>query len=135
MLAVVIKRTVSRLDLRNLYVSVACNNCILGMNRYKSKELILPSITSKGNIIICRNFSHNEEEGKKEKREFFPQLIPGPFIVTYSIFNFFKIRWLEFFIPYLTKDYEFKLRDIMESARKVSWMIVRHVVASNHITY
>lgn len=118
MLAVVIKRTVPRLDLRNLYVSVACNNCILGMNRYQSKKLILPSITSKGNIIICRNFSRNEKEGKE--KEFFPQLIPGPFIVTYSTFNFFKILWYKFCIPYLTKDHEFELNNILESARKVS---------------
>nr|XP_050863525.1 uncharacterized protein LOC127069900 [Vespula vulgaris] len=121
MLTVIIKRTVSRLGLRNLYVSVACNNYILRTKRYQSKELILPSITSKGNIIY-RNFSQNEEK-KKEKKEFLPQLIPGPIVMTYSIFNTLKMRFLQLLIPSLTKDSEFKLRDIMDSARKAASMV------------
>ncbi|KAL2712195.1 uncharacterized protein V1478_018430 [Vespula squamosa] len=121
MLTVIIKRTVSRLDLRNLYVSVACNNYILRTKRYRSKELILPSITSKGNIIY-RNFSQKEIE-KKERKEILPQLIPGPIITTYSIFNTIKMRFLQSFIVALINDTDFKLRDIMDSAKKAASVV------------
>ncbi|XP_035730415.1 uncharacterized protein LOC118445293 [Vespa mandarinia] len=119
MLGVVIKRTITRLDLRNLYVSVAYNNCILGMKGYQSKELILPSITSKGNIIY-RNFSQNE---KNMRKIVLPQLIPGPIYITQSFFNFIKIQWYEVCIPFIIKDSDFKIKDIMESVKKAASMV------------
>ncbi|XP_047367148.1 uncharacterized protein LOC124955966 isoform X2 [Vespa velutina] len=119
MLSVVIKRTITRLDLRNLYVSVAYNNYILGMKGYQSKELILPSITSKRNIIY-RNFSQNE---KNKRKIVLPQLIPGPTYITQSFFNFIKIQWYEIFIPFIIKDTDFNIKDIMESAKKAASMV------------
>ncbi|KAI4481874.1 hypothetical protein M0804_009395 [Polistes exclamans] len=124
MLSVIIRNAVKRLDLRNLSASVTYNNFISGRILYQSKELILQPLTSKENLTIYRNhYSKSNDNENNDSQVKLPQLIPGPINITFNIFKLFKIPFMELFIRIVTKDPEFKLRNLLQSTRSAASIV------------
>ncbi|KAI4497311.1 hypothetical protein M0802_007558 [Mischocyttarus mexicanus] len=124
MLSVLIRRTIKRLNLQNLSASVTCNNFKSRRILYQSKELILPTLTSKENLTIYRNYNSESNENKDfHNNASLPQLIPGPIQVSFNIFTLLKMPFMELLIHLITGDSEFEVKKITQTSKSAASLV------------